>query len=155
MEELEKLWVNEAWVNNSKVLISYDGNDNISEWLIKAWINEEWINDFRTLYSYGGVGVNDHLFSENDLNIINTPNPFSAYTNIRFELPESNFVEVQIFDLTGKLVSTLLSAEQSAGSVELTWDGTNQEGNYMDTGIYFCAITVDKNASIHKISIVR
>jgi len=154
-EELETIWENEEWVNNTRVFISYDGNNNTSEWLVKEWVNEDWVNDFRTLYTYGGVGINDHLYSEYELNISNMPNPFSAYTNISFELSERNFIEVHIFDLTGKLVISLLSTDQSAGLVELIWDGTNQEGNAVDTGIYFCTIKTGKNCNVHKISLVR
>ena len=154
-EEIEKMWVNEEWVNTTQILFSYDGNDCMTESLGKAWVSEEWVNDFRILYTYGGVGVEESHVSEYKLNITNAPNPFKYYTNIFFDLSENCFVEIEIFDLTGKSVKSLLKGELPSGPVELAWDGTNQEGNTLDSGIYFCSIKAGNSTSVTKISIVR
>ena len=67
----------------------------------------------------------------------NYPNPFNPSTKIRFALPKEEHVRLQIFDVTGALVKTLLNEAVRAGNMEVTWDGTNQAGTKVTSGMYF------------------
>ncbi len=64
------------------------------------------------------------------------PNPFEYLTNISFQLNGAEQVDVQIFDLRGKLVNTLYSGQKSAGNHTITWDGKDNSGNYCAVGVY-------------------
>ncbi|MEJ2615625.1 MAG: FlgD immunoglobulin-like domain containing protein, partial [Ignavibacteriaceae bacterium] len=55
----------------------------------------------------------------------NYPNPFNPSTTIRYSLPESENVIVNIYDINGNLISTLLNSRQNTGTHEVTWDGKN------------------------------
>ncbi len=67
----------------------------------------------------------------------NYPNPFNPSTKIRFALPKEEHVKLEIFDVTGALVKTLLNEAVRAGNMEVTWDGTNTNGARVTSGMYF------------------
>jgi hypothetical protein len=67
----------------------------------------------------------------------NYPNPFNPSTNIRFNLPTSGHVTLEIFNILGQKVKTLVDENLSAGYQQIIWDGTDQSGNKVASGIYF------------------
>lgn len=72
----------------------------------------------------------------NKLKIKNYPNPFTDYTTFEFSLKNDERVTIEIYDITGKKVKTLTDNEYSAGEHYLTWDGTNDNGSTVNTGVY-------------------
>ncbi len=67
----------------------------------------------------------------------NYPNPFTPATMIAFDLPRTSTIELQVYDLHGHLVCTLLRASRPAGRYELTWDGKDERNRPTASGIYF------------------
>jgi len=74
----------------------------------------------------------------------NYPNPFNPSTKIKFDLPEAGTVELQIYDLVGNLVKTLVSAPHSAGHHEASWNGRNSAGKPVAGGVYLYRIKVER-----------
>ena len=70
----------------------------------------------------------------------NAPNPFSAQTAISFGLPVDGSVRVNVFDMSGRLVNTLVNGEMAAANHTLVWDGTDVNGNTVGAGVYFCRL---------------
>jgi hypothetical protein len=70
----------------------------------------------------------------------NYPNPFNPTTTIRYELPEQSKVRLSIFDVRGQEVRTLRETEQATGHYEVQWNGLNQSGNPVSTGVYFARL---------------
>jgi hypothetical protein len=64
------------------------------------------------------------------------PNPFNAKMVIGYEIPESNQVTLTIHDISGKEVITLINKNQSPGTYQATWNGKNQKGGDVASGIY-------------------
>jgi len=67
----------------------------------------------------------------------NFPNPFNPITEIRYNLPIDQVVAITVYDLNGRVVRTLINGAQSAGYHKVIWDGTNENGIAISTGIYF------------------
>jgi hypothetical protein len=67
----------------------------------------------------------------------NVPNPFNPSTTIRYDLASAARVELQIFDLAGHSVRTLRAGDEAAGRHELTWQGRDDAGRPVATGVYF------------------
>ncbi len=65
------------------------------------------------------------------------PNPFNPTTTISFDLPELLDVRLTIYDVKGREVLTLRSEEQLAGQYQVQWNGANESGNPVSTGVYF------------------
>src|SRR5690606_25873071 len=68
----------------------------------------------------------------------NYPNPFNPVTNIIYELRIKSNVRLEVYDLTGKLVQTLVNKEQPAGTYQYTFDG-----NRLTSGVYFYKLQTD------------
>jgi len=72
----------------------------------------------------------------------NYPNPFNPSTRIKFALPEAGRVQLRIYNDVGQLVRTLVHQELAQGWHELYWEGRNDRGQTVATGIYFYRITM-------------
>ncbi len=79
---------------------------------------------------------NDSLGNEFQL-LQNYPNPFNYQTTISYQLPMTSKVVLNIYDILGREVQTLVNKEQSAGFYSIVWDGKNDVGGNIDPGIYF------------------
>ncbi len=66
----------------------------------------------------------------------NYPNPFNPTTTIQFDLPKKANVRLIVFDMLGRQIKTLVSDEVDAGYHKITWDGTNNQGYQVGTGVY-------------------
>ena len=77
----------------------------------------------------------------------NHPNPFNQTTKIEFTLRRSGFVTLSIYDLLGRKVKTLVSEHLSLGHKSVFWDGKNDSGNDVASGIYFYQMRVEDPAS--------
>ncbi len=118
-------------------------------------------------YSYGEFGVNprtpaDLGVTHNDNNIINPiqyvknyPNPFNPTTTIAFNLAHNSFVTVEVFNLQGKRVKTLINGEKPAGENTVVWDGTNNNGKTVGSGIYLYKIKNGKYTSTKKMILMK
>jgi hypothetical protein len=70
-----------------------------------------------------------------------SPNPFRDLATIRFGLARSSEVRLELFDVTGRLVQTLVSGVWAAGPHVATWNGRDQRGNAVKNGVYFVRLT--------------
>ena len=68
--------------------------------------------------------------------LINYPNPFNPQTTIEYSLEKPGFVSVEIFDMIGKKIKTLVSENQSAAVYRVVWDGTNDSSVKVASGVY-------------------
>ena len=65
------------------------------------------------------------------------PNPFNPQTTISIEMPAAGFASVRVFDVRGALVKTLRSGTLGAGRHEVRWDGRDNTGRSVASGVYF------------------
>jgi len=80
----------------------------------------------------------------------NYPNPFNPSTTIRFGLPENRNVKLTIYSSTGQKVINLINGFFSKGYHEIMWDGKNQAGNSVSTGIYIYELKAGNHRIIKK-----
>ncbi|NQU28808.1 MAG: Ig-like domain-containing protein, partial [Candidatus Marinimicrobia bacterium] len=72
----------------------------------------------------------------------NYPNPFNPTTTINFSLPDPGKVSLSVYDLSGRLVNTIIDSYLPAGNHQVTWNGKNQTGADQASGIYIYQITI-------------
>ena len=77
----------------------------------------------------------------------NVPNPFNPVTVIQYQLPSDAHVTIDVFNIAGKLVATLVNEEQDAGTKAVTWDGTNGAGEKVASGIYMYRMQAGDHSS--------
>lgn len=88
------------------------------------------------------------------------PNPFNPSTTIRYSIPavetHSNAsVLITIYDISGKLVTTLINKEQSTGWYEIQWNGTNQNGKEVPGGVYLSRVSVGNEVKTNKLILLK
>jgi hypothetical protein len=79
----------------------------------------------------------------------NYPNPFNPNTVINYVIPEETNVKLLIYNLTGQVIRTLVNVKQNAGSHSVIWDGKNNKGGMVSSGVYLYRI-VSKNFNLTK-----
>jgi hypothetical protein len=70
----------------------------------------------------------------------NHPNPFNPSTTISYDLPELSTVSLIVYDIQGREVMTLQDADKPPGNYEVKWNGIDQSGNPVSTGVYFARL---------------
>jgi hypothetical protein len=86
----------------------------------------------------------------------NIPNPFNPTTTIHYDVPSGGgVVTLQVFDVSGRLVRTLVDGHQAPGSKSVVWNGTNERGQGVASGIYFCRMTAPGFSSTRKMLLVQ
>jgi hypothetical protein len=85
----------------------------------------------------------------------NTPNPFKGSTIIPYELNEQGHLVLDVFNMQGKKLATLLDDVRSPGRNHLTWDGKDDSGRNLPSGIYILRMALDGKPSSRKLVVVR
>lgn len=85
----------------------------------------------------------------------NYPNPFNQTTRIRWRIAQATTVEIAIYSIHGRKTTTLFSGRQMPGYYQLQYDGTDEVGRLLPSGIYFCRLTAGLYQQVIKLSIVR
>jgi len=85
----------------------------------------------------------------------NYPNPFNPVTTIEYSLPRRSSVKIDVFNLLGQKVRTLVDREESAGSYTIEWDGTNTSGQSVSTGVYFYRFQADDHVETKKMLLLK
>ncbi len=83
------------------------------------------------------------------------PNPFNPQTTLRYVLPEPGNVRIEIFDVRGRVVTRLLEAHKDAGSHIVTWDGTNDHGSRLPSGVYVYRVTAARQVASGKVILLK
>ena len=85
----------------------------------------------------------------------NYPNPFNAETTITYDLPIGGKVNLSVYNINGQRVKTLVDLEKEAGSHSLIWDGKNNEGQDVASGIYLYRLKTDGFVRIRRMVLIR
>ncbi|NIR47041.1 T9SS type A sorting domain-containing protein [candidate division KSB1 bacterium] len=85
----------------------------------------------------------------------NYPNPFNPETEIRFRLPEASQVVLKVYNILGEEIRTLSNSPYTAGTHKVRWDGKDNSGNSVSSGVYLYRITAGDFMQTKKMSLVR
>lgn len=83
------------------------------------------------------------------------PNPFNPSTVIAYQLGKGGHIELIIFDVTGRKVRTLVNDNQQAGRQYIHWDGSNDSGETVSSGIYFYRLKAGEYQETRKMNFLR
>ncbi len=85
----------------------------------------------------------------------NIPNPFSKNTSIRYTIPEDTWVKLTIFDIHGQVVNDLINEHRLSGNHTAKWNGKDDSGKVLSSGVYFYRLQTDKFISTKKLFLIR
>jgi hypothetical protein len=97
------------------------------------------VDDFSLTGDFGGAtAVGDDVPTQRALDLRqNAPNPFNPRTEIHFSLDRAGPATLTLFDTRGRLIAVLVSGQLARGEHRVVWDGTDQTGRPMTSGVYF------------------
>ncbi len=85
----------------------------------------------------------------------NYPNPFNAETVIHYAVPHFGHVKIQVFDLSGRWISTLVDADQEAGYHQIRWNSRNAQGEVVGSGVYLCRMEATRFQATLKLVMIK
>ena len=112
----------------------------------------EWC--LRIVHGTGGttaVGEMPTVFALHD----NYPNPFNPRTNIQFDLPRASHVSLAVYDLAGRRLRTLVDEVRPAAMHTVVWDGSDDAGRRVASGVYYYRLVSDEFTDTHKMLLVK
>ncbi len=104
-----------------------------------------------TQVSEGG----DELRTQPSLFIVNFPNPFSRATSILYSTERTSHVKLTIYDLSGRVVATLLDETRTRGAHRIGWNGVDSRGETVPPGVYFSRLETSGVTESAKLIILR
>ncbi len=99
--------------------------------------------------------ANDTVVARRPFLAQNVPNPFNPRTVISFSLPVSGQVHLEVYDIGGHLIKTLLNEGLAAGDHSASWDGTDDRGRTVSTGMYLYRLRSGKTDEVRRMTLVR
>jgi TonB family protein len=85
----------------------------------------------------------------------NFPNPFNPETAIKYEVAEPVFVRMEIYNVTGQVIRTLVAEDKSPGKYETRWDGKDDQGKLVASGVYYYHINAGSFNAVKKMQLVK
>jgi hypothetical protein len=80
----------------------------------------------------------------------NYPNPFNFRTMIQYQIPNTGYISLKFYDLSGRLVETLVDEKQEPGVYQFEWEGKDQA-----SGVYFYRLSTDNNVLTRKMILLK
>jgi hypothetical protein len=101
------------------------------------------------------TGIGDDAPSVARIELDNYPNPFNPTTTIRAMLPEATHVTLEVYDVAGRLIRTLVDANKPSGQFLAVWDGRSDSGETVGTGIYFTKLRTQGEVLTRKMVLLK
>ncbi len=142
-------------INDTALVSAYYANESINPALQDTFVLRadaiifEEASDVVTVVEEVNLLPTEYYLSQN------YPNPFNPSTQIRFALPQSSAVELKIYDVLGREVSTLLNGEYNAGTYTVEWNGRNNYGAQVASGMYIYRIKAGNFVQTKKMMMLK
>jgi hypothetical protein len=114
------------------------------------------VDDFLVQGYNGYIGNDDNVVPVNTTELIgNYPNPFNPETIISYNVKSDSPVTLEVYNLKGQKVKTLVNGNTKAGSHDVSWNGTDDNGKKVTSGVYFYKMTAGKFSSSKKMILMK
>ena len=153
-------YLNKGWIEEATFVLEQMINCNCMEPDELKLLAED-ISETKDMIAKGILqpdGKNVKLapdFDSSNTELVNYPNPGNPSTVINFHLPESKHVNLAIYNLMGQRVRILIDENRQAGSHAIVWNGKNDQGTDVSSGIYLYSLNVDGKVFTNKLTLIR
>lgn len=103
----------------------------------------------------GATPVVDRAVPERAVLRGNYPNPFNPSTRIAFDLPTAQTVALTVYDIRGRAVRQLVSGYLAAGSHRVSWQGTDEQGRTVPSGVYLYRLTTNRGSQTGRMTLSK
>ena len=165
----ELVFADNAEMNNAQTITTTDVYSEVSS--LQANKNYYWkvrsVSDNGAYSSYSNIGTfktddqitavgGDKEITPTEYKLSqNYPNPFNPSTIIEYSLPEASYVSMKIYNVLGREVRTLVNGSQNAGNYQTQWNGLDNAGNKVATGMYIYRITAGNYVATKKMLLLK
>lgn len=170
VQEIWEIANNNSWKNWFRIFYEYDENNNLIHLFGEEWENGQWVPEDEPLRVTNPDGILIRFIAKelflyyslptsvegekhivNEFNLFqNYPNPFNSNTIISYNIPEHSLVTLNIYNLLGEKIRTLIQQEQVPGKYQINFDGNN-----LPSGIYFYELITYKTKITKKMILLR
>jgi hypothetical protein len=171
IQQIDKDWNAGSWLNSIQRFFTYNEFNFIEYAYCEIWYNNQWMDGdgdiffkypvgftaviitnnvsayYSNIVSVGeneSIGISDYSLSQN------YPNPFNPFTLIEYKFPESNFVEIKIYNVLGKEMATLVNEYKSEGIYKVQFNTDN-----LPSGVYLYRMRVGNFSETKKMILMR
>lgn len=109
----------------------------------------------RTIVDSNPTGTELELIPKNKPVILNYPNPFNPETTIKLDLPESGKITLKVYNTKGQLIKTLIDNYKTAGICTVIWNGTDNVGTQVSSGIYLYKLEASGYKKVKKMILMK
>ena len=83
------------------------------------------------------------------------PNPFNPSTTIRYQTPEQGHISIDIYDISGMKIKSMVNEVHAPGTYQLVWDGTDNRSQNVASGIYFVLLETDSFTALDRVVLIK
>ena len=149
------VWQDSLWSPEMRYTYQYDSEMRLEQLNSEVFDGTQWLESFRDMFTYLNINsVNDDVPNSVFL-LTNYPNPFNPETTIRYSLNRPGEISLEIYNLKGQKVKTLINSEVSAGSHSITWKGESDYGSDVSSGVYFLRLVSGQQIETRKIVLMK
>ena len=162
MTDANPFWMVIHWISSSPnaPYIGMDNTsplDNLSYWY---WTDSSnpgwhlWSYDFMMrVYTTAEVGIEEENNEAMTKLIMHTlsPNPFNKNVSIAFTIPRKGLLKLKVYDISGRMVSTITEEIKEPGEYQIIWNGTDNKGRKLSSGIYFLKANYEQKSLTKKL----
>jgi hypothetical protein len=162
MSNTNPFWMVIHWISTSpgSPYIGMDNTsplDNFSYWYWTETSNPGWhlwSYDFMMrVYTTAEVGIQEKNNEATPILIMHTlsPNPFNKNTSIAFTISKKGQLKLKVYDISGRMVSTIAEEIKEPGEYQIIWNGTDNKGRKLSSGIYFLKADYEQKSITKKV----
>jgi hypothetical protein len=143
---------------NGKPIFGYDPVNNGRAWDFGGSAWSQWTETYfmrATIQTATSIAEIENVVPKDFVLYPNYPNPFNPSTTIKFALPKEEYTEVTVYDIAGKEVAKLVENNLNAGTYTVSWNGKNNGGSTVSSGIYLCTIKAGKHFQTIKMIMMK
>lgn len=150
------VWGTSVGIDNlGRMVATYHKDDKLKVARRMRWPQE---SGYGTMMAGNNAGVGEELRPsipmEPEITAV-IPNPTTGAATIRYHIPRTTDVDIAVYDVAGREVTSLVSGEQSAGEHELIWEGRDNTGRQVPSGVYFIRMEAGNHQSRKKLTLLR
>jgi len=110
---------------------------------------------FETTEYYTDIQEQESSVIPSDISLDVFPNPFNPITQITFSIPKQEHVNLKIYNVQGHLIKNLIDAEKEAGYYTIMWDGKNDDGRSVSSGVYLYKVEAGRYNSTKQMILLK
>jgi len=103
----------------------------------------------------GNVGIREEIASVLSQEFQIYPNPFRKFSVMSYQLPVEGYVQIKVYNTSGQVVRRLVKGYQSVGKHRVLWDGRDEHGRGLPSGVYFCELKERDKKVVKKLVLIR